>query len=221
MKRAALIFCVIFSASAVRAADLPDPLRDLTARSLIANLAALRPVLAEKPDDPAAWGVATTTYALLAMQGAREQWGGLGPWYDYAHLAAQRVATPAQATTLDLALPGLWVALLDHDDLVVVETLDRLQADPALPAVRALRALAMGNPDELDRTQAATPIEAFAQLFATFAAGKADTNAPRTRRRLDPWVVTEVHIHADNGGDSHGILRQAAMDAAWRSESVV
>ena len=198
-------------------AELPNPLSDLTARSLIATLAALRPVLTEKPDDPAAWGVATTTYALLAMQGAREQWGGLGPWYDYAHRAAQRVAAPAQATTLDQALPGLWVALLDHDDRVVVDTLERLRADPALPAVRALRAMAMGNPDGLDR--AATPIEAFAQLVATIAAGKEEVYAGRASRRLDLWTMQAMTLQTDRGGDRQAALRQVAMDAAWLMQS--
>ena len=193
-------------------AELPDPFRTLTARSQLANLAALRPVLAEKPDDPQAWGVVTITYALLAMQGAREQWGGMGPWGDYAHLAATRVAAPAQATTLELAMPGLWVALLDHDDRLVVETLDRLGADRNRPEVRALRAMAMGNPAEVDKPVA--PIECFARLVAGLAAN--DWKQSQARETdLDPWTVQALRFQTGGGGYREKAWNAAAKDAAW------
>jgi len=201
------------------AAALPDPTKDLSGRSLIANLATLRSEVAARPKDPAVWAAVTRTYAMLALHTEQDMWGAYGPWWDYAHRARVTLdgLRAGEPTTLEHALPGLWVDLLDRDARRVITTLDRLAPSSTNAEAKALRAMALGKRDEAVGPGA---LLHFAFDSATMQSLPDRLVTDMTTRGQDPWSLGMLQLrerHIDRFLPS--ILRAVCADTIWMLQS--
>jgi len=199
------------------AAELPDPTKDLSGRALIANLAKLRTEVAATPKDPAVWAAVTRTYAMLALHTDPDMWGTYGPWWDYAHRARVTLdgLRAGEPTTLDAALPGLWVDLLDRDARRVITTLDRLAPSSTNAEAKALRAMALGNPAV---ATGAGALLTFARTSAAKIAGQHfDPNGDA--KNQDRWSYGVLRLRMGNGFNREELLRSITGDTVWMLQS--
>ncbi len=200
------------------AADLPDPTKDLNGRSLIANLAKLRTEVTERPTDPTVWAAVTRTYAMLALHTEPDMWGAYGPWWDYAHRARATLdgLRPGAPTTLDEALPGLWVDLLNRNARQVIATLDRVAPSSTHAEAKALRAMAWGKPDEATGSGA---LLAFARGSAAKMSGQHLDLSGSEARNQDRWSYNVLRLRLGNGFDRDELLRAISGDTVWMLQS--
>jgi len=200
------------------AAELPDPTKDLSGRALIANLATLRSEVAATPKDPAVWAAVTRTYAMLALHTDPDMWGAYGPWWDYAHRARATLdgLRAGEPTTLDAALPGLWVDLLDRDARRVITTLDRLAPSSTNAEAKALRAMALGNPAEAAGSGA---LLTFARCSAAMLAGQHLDHSSSDAKNQDRWSYNVLRLRLDNGFNREELLRSISGDTVWMLQS--
>jgi tetratricopeptide (TPR) repeat protein len=202
-------------------AALPDPMASLHPTDNITNLAKLRPLIQQDPQNMDLLGRVLMSYVNLCLNGEARNEGKFGPWLDYAQVIFQqreKLREQKPALTLSDVVPDLWHLAVSgymadaHQRLLAYETENDSEA------YRALLALTTYDYRPLHKKFPTTVHGKYALLraeFQTKARLQSSRFTPGRERIYNPMMIEFMNYREGYSGDMKIIVSESLALTVW------
>jgi tetratricopeptide (TPR) repeat protein len=222
-----VLFCVLLHSTTLctklcaENAPLPDPMASLHPTDNIVNLAKLRPLIQQDPQNMDLLGRVLMSYVNLCLNGEAKIEGKYGPWLDYAQVIFQqreKLREQKPATTLSEVVPDLWHLAVSGYMAEAQQRLLAFEKEKDSETYRALLALTTYDYRPLHQQLPTTVHGKYALFRAEFHTQCRAQSArfiPGRERIYNPMMVEFMNYRNGSSGDMKIIVAEGLALAVW------